>query len=243
MASDIRDAVMRAILERNRRGDDAEFETFCEDLLALPRNLELMPKKHFKADVELQPLRWMNLGIDLMRSRRVTGRVQLENGIEGPETGSYLPYPVFQMATEIFLKGMWLCQYADCRQLNDSSYVDPITRSKYQEQLGSKGLNHDLLKIIGTVRGISEYQTNASAMRFLELVERIIRSFYFPPYEADKRARWTHSRYPKRVYDDNARCAHAESFNRYPNARWLAKIFREMEEEADRIWQLRSNLK
>lgn len=242
MTTDLKESVMRIIQERNRREDEEEFQKFCEELLSLPEDLELVPKKNFKADIELQPLRWMNLGIDLLKSRRVTGHIQLADGIEGPETDSYLPYPVFQMATEIFLKGMWLCKYAECRELLDSSYVDSTGRTKYHDKLGSKGLGHDLLKIVNAVREIPAYQTDTPTMRFLELVERIIRVFYFPPYEADKRSRWADNRYPKRVYDDTARRAQAESFQSYPRAEWIEKLFRKMEEDADRLWNLRSEL-
>ena len=48
----------------------------------------------------------MGLGMDFLKSRRVTGHVQLAYGVQGPEIRSYLRYPIFQMATEIFLKGM-----------------------------------------------------------------------------------------------------------------------------------------
>jgi len=51
----------------------------------------------------------MTLAMDLLKSRRVIGHVQLQDGVQGPEINSYLPYPVFQAAAEIFLKGMWLC--------------------------------------------------------------------------------------------------------------------------------------
>src|SRR5437016_4784234 len=130
MSTDLQESLMRVVKERSERNDEREFQQFCQYLLSLPADLELVPKDNFKADIELQPLRWMTLGMDLLKSRRVTGHVQLADGVQGPETGSYLRYPVFHMGTEIFLKGMWLCQFADCRQLNHSSYVDEATRNK-----------------------------------------------------------------------------------------------------------------
>lgn len=152
MISDLKEGVMRAILERNQREDEEDFQKFCDQLLSLPRNLEFMPKENFVADVELQPWRWLSLGIDLLQSRKVTRYVELADGIQGPPMSSYLPYPVFQMATEIFLKGMWLYQYPDCRTIKDSSYVDPDARNNYLQRLGRRGLGHDLLKIIEVVR-------------------------------------------------------------------------------------------
>ena len=226
---------MRIIDDRNRREDEQEFQAFCEELLSIPANFELMPKENFKADIELQPVRWMNLGIDLLQSCKITRPVELADAIQGPSMSRHLPYPVFQMAAEIFLKGMWLCQYSECRALNDSSYLDQAARNKYREELG-KDLSHDLLNIIGLLRKIPEYQTDVSTMRFLDLVDRVIRRFYYPPYEADKRSRWADTRYPKRVYDDRARDAHAETFQSYPRAEWIETLFRQMQIDVSRIW-------
>lgn len=240
MTTDVKESVMAIIIERNRRKDEEEFQMFCNDLLALPADLKLMPKKNFKADIELQPLRWMSLGIDLLKSRKVTGHVQLTDGVQGLETGSYLPYPVFQMATEIFLKGVWLCQYADCRELTDSSYMEPDKRHNYSEIL--KELGHDLLTILNRVRGISEYQQTPAITQFLDLVERVVRRYYFPPYESDRRTRWADCRYPKRVYDDSAQKAAGESFQRYPRAKCVEKLFQQAEGDVDALWQLRAKL-
>jgi hypothetical protein len=171
---------------------------------------------------------------------KITGHVQLAGGNEGPELSSYLPYPVFQMATEIFLKGMWLCQFEECRKLTSSSYIDHETRVKHLKQLG--GLGHDLIKIVEEVRKIPEYANSAAALKFLDLIERILRRYYFPPYQADKGRRWADARYPKRVYNDVTQQSQAENFQSYPPARWLAKLFREMEGNTDRIWSLQVGL-
>jgi hypothetical protein len=180
--------------------------------------------------------------MDLAESRKVTGRVQLAGATEGPEISSYLPYPVFQMATEIFLKGMWLCQFEDCRTLTHSSYIDHKTRENYLTQLGPKGLGHDLIKIVNEVRKIPEYAKNAPTLKFLDLIERTVRYYYFPPYRADRARNWAYARYPKRVYNDVTRQSRAESFKSYPHAKWIARLFRGMEADADRIWSLRADL-
>lgn len=241
MATHLDERLTQIISERNRREDEEAFQRFCAELLALPVDLKMMPKENFTADIELQPLRWMSLGIDLLQSRKVTGYIQLADGVQGPAISSYLPYPVFQMAAEIFLKGMWLCQFAECRQLSNSSYVNEPARNKYQQSL--RELTHDLIRIIETCEQIPQYQGSASAVHFLTLLARIIRAFYFPPYDADQRSRWANSRYPKRVYDDEAQRARAESFHTFPRAEWVERLFREMETETDRIWGLRHNLK
>ena len=87
------------------------------------------------------------------------------------------------MGTEIFLKGMWLCQFDECRTLTNSSYIDQATRRKYFEDLGPNGLGHNLIEILNELRKIREYAEDAAALQFLDLIERIIRRYYWPPYE------------------------------------------------------------
>jgi len=242
MVDNLNEDLLLIVREENEAEEKKAFNDWCEDLFSQPDNLEIQPKKDFEVDVELQPLRWLWRGIDLAESRKITGHVQLAGGNEGPELNSYLPYPVFQMATEIFLKGMWLCQFEECRKLTSSSYIDHETRGKYLKQLGSNGLGHDLIKIVEEVRKIREYANSAATLKFLDLIERILRRYYFPPYQADKRSRWADARYPKRVYNDVTQQSEGENFQSYPPAKWLAKLFREMEGNADRIWSLRVGL-
>ena len=239
---DLKENVLRIINERNRRDEEQEFNDWCDYLLSLPAGLEFMPKGNFKADIELQPLRWTSLGIDLIQSSKVTARVELAGGVQGPPMSSYLPYPVFQIGAEIFLKGIWLCQFPECRALTHSSYIDSDKRQKYLKKLGSNGLSHDLLKVIDEVRRIPEYWRRPSIMRFLKLVERIVRRYYFPPYDADKRTRWADTRYPKRVYEDVVHVSSAEGLTSYPQARWIETLFRQMEEDVDHLWQLRAEV-
>ena len=239
---DLRENLLRIMNERNRREDEQEFNGWCEYLLSLPAGLESMPKGNFKVDIELQPLRWMSLGMDLIQSSRVTAPVELAGGVQGRPMSSYLSYPVFQTGAEIFLKGMWLCQYPECRALTHSSYIDSDTRQEYSKRLRSKGLSHDLLRIIDEIRRIPQYRRSPSITRFLKLVERIVRCYYFPPYDADKRTRWAKSRYPKRVYDDVVRISSAEGLTSYPQARWIETLFRQMEQDVDHLWQLRAEV-
>jgi hypothetical protein len=233
--------VLRVIIEGNRPHVEERFNAWCDDLLILPTDAKLKAK-FGEVDIELQPLRWMSSGIDLIQSRKITAHVQLADGVQGPAISSYLPYPVFQMATELFLKGLWLCQHAECRGITDRSYVDTEKRDYYSSQLRSDQLGHDLIKILGQVIAIPEYRADSSAMRFLVLMERIVRRHYFPPYIADKRTHWANSRYPKRIYDDVKQKAQAESYAEYPEAEWLNVLFQRMEQDAERIWQLRIGL-
>jgi hypothetical protein len=228
------DKLSQELLRMMREQDDADearaFNEWCNDLLSQPSDLQVQPIGNFQVDIELQPLRWLWLGIELVESNKIRGGL------------SYLRYAVFQMGTEIFLKGMWLCQFDECRTLTSSSYIDQAARRKYFEELGPNGLGHDLIEIINELRKIREYAEDAAVLQFLDLIERIIRRYYWPPYRADKRARWAHARYPKRLYSDVARKAEAESFQSYPSGKWVAKLFRNMQRDADRVWRLQAGL-
>ena len=68
------------------------------------------------------------------------------------------------------------------------------------------------IKIVDQLRKIPQHQSEMSAMRFLDIVERIIRRYHFRPYDADKRGRLAECRYPKRVYDDTALNGVPDSF-------------------------------
>jgi hypothetical protein len=137
---------------------------------------------------------------------------------------------------------MWLCQFEDCRRLTHSSYIDLETRENYLNKLGQKGLGHDLIKIINEVRKIRKYTEDATSLTFLHLIEGTVRRYYFPPYRADRARNWAYARYPKRVYNDTTQQSKAEGFTSYPPAKWIAKLFRGMETDVDRIWSLRAGL-
>ena len=240
--SDILLPVLRLIIERTRSEEEEEFNAWCEELVALPANLELKPRDG-KADIELDPLRWMDSGLDLIQSARVLAHVQLPGGLQGPAFQSYLPYPVFHMGAEIFLKGMWLCQHDECRIITNTSYVDPAIRHKYQQEVGPNGLGHDLIKIITELGHIQQYRNDLVTMRFLKMVEGVIRWYYFPLYKADKpKARWAYSRYPKRFYNDNAHTARADSLSHYPHQAMVAKLFKAAKDRVDQLWNLRNTL-
>lgn len=158
---------------------------------------------------------------------------------------SYLPYPVFQMGTEIFLKGMWLCQFDALRALRAGSYIGESTRDFYAARLGRRQLpgyeplGHDLFKLLNVLRDIPQYADDAASTRFLRILESTIRYYYFPFYKADKgHRRWANARYPKRFYNDDQRVGSADAYRRYPPQDWLARLFSEMKRDAHRLWDL-----
>ena len=149
------------------------------------------------------------------------------------------------MGTEIFLKGMWLCQFDEFRLLASDSYVEEITRDHYMNLLGRRKLSghdrlgHDLLKIINILRKVPRYLDDASTVRFLRVVESIIRFYYFPFYKADKgHSRWANARYPKRFYDDIKRVGRADAYMSYAPPNWIAKLFEDMKGHLHDLWNL-----
>ena len=106
---DISQDVLRLINKRNRKEHEREFDAWCEELVALPADFELRPRDG-TAGIELQPLRWMDSGLDLIQSAKVVAHVQLQNRLQGPALHSYLPYPVFRWEPRFSLRG---CGFAN----------------------------------------------------------------------------------------------------------------------------------
>jgi hypothetical protein len=242
MKSTLADAVMKLAAEENRLEEEHEFRAWCDGLLALDIKFHRELNDDWIADLEVQPLRWMNAGLTLIHSGKITGFLQLANGVQGPPANIFLPYPIFHAGAEIFLKGMWLCRYKDCRMLDSSTYVSPERRAEMLEELKNL-LGHNLINILGKLRAIPKYQKDANCRRFFDMLSAIIRRDYFPVFAADKRGNeWASSRYPKRFYDDDKQLAAADTLNSYPPANFVLRIFRDAERHVDRLWRLRAAL-
>lgn len=236
------DGVMSLIREQNRLEEEKEYQDWHAMLLALPEGYNRELKEGWMADVELQPLRWMQLGLTLIQSPRVIEYTQLANGVEGPPLTSFLPYSVFQAGTEIFLKGMWLCSYEDCRLLGHNSYIGPGRREEVFKELRNK-LGHNLLQIIELLRGIHEYQRDETSSDFLKAIRALVCRDYFPAFQADARgSEWASARYPKRFYNDEAGQAGADSFSQYPPQPFVERLFREAQQRVDDLWGLHAGL-
>lgn len=241
LSDDLMAEVEKIFREQNRKEENAAFADWCSALESIPGDYEQRLKEGFLAETEYQPFRWMDLGLDILKGATVTGYVALMNGKRGEPLSSYLTYPVFQMGTEIFLKGMWLCQHDDCRALAQKTYMPVATRLEYEERL--KKLGHDLFGIIEAVREIDKYRTDAPSMRFLKIVEGIIRHSYFPLYKADKsKGRWAHARYPKRFYDDARKEGRADVLKSYPEQQFVLRLFEEMAGRIEPLWRIRRGL-
>ena len=196
---------------------EKDFADWCNGLAALSMDFKPELNDNIKAHIELQPLRWMISGLELMQRNKVF------------IFDAYLPYTVFQMGTEIFLKGMWLSQFEECRLLTDDSYIN---ETKLRDKFG-----HDLLKIVAELRQITRYQDDATTMRFLKIVESVIRTFYFPLYQGDKEDhKWANCRYPKRFYNDVTHKGDANAWNKYPQQWLVEELFARMRRDIVLLW-------
>lgn len=241
MSDDLIEMLKAEFAKREKRQRAAEFKQWCAALDDTPPGAKLLLKDGLKADIELQPHRWLSTGVNLLKSQVITAQVELMNGEKGEPISSFLPYPTFQMGTEIFLKGMWLCQFKECRSVAHLDYVSPTARKNRAD--GLRDLGHDLLRIIEQLRLVKEYEAAPGVLQFLVRVEAVIRQYYFPLYEADKKSReWANSRYPKRFYNDSTKIGKADAFQSYPQQRLIIGLFEPMESHLDKMWSLRAGL-
>jgi len=174
--------------------------------------------------------------LDILRSAHVTGYVQLMGGQQGEPLQCFLPYSVFQAGAEVFLKGMWLCQFPSCRQVSHTSYISLGLRQTVDRKLRRQG--HDLLKLIGCLKRIKCYRADPKSTQFLNRISAIVRLYYFPLHQAG-RASWANARYPKRFYNDHEKQGHADGFTSYPDQRLVYGLFKPMARHLDQLWNLR----
>jgi hypothetical protein len=236
-----RDDILAFFQARQRMEQKRTFSKWRKSLLSVPPDYKYVLRDGLQADIELQPWRWLNSGLTILESPKVIASVQLPGNITGPPMSSYLHYVTFQAGAELFLKGLWLCQFEECRSQHSKSYIAPSVRQGYKRKLVELG--HDLLEIVEAVRNVPRFRKNRPTSQFLRAVEAIIRIHYFPLYEADNRgSQWAKHRYPKRFYDDASRKSFADEWHKYPEQALVARLFRDMAERADRLWSLRQSL-
>jgi hypothetical protein len=198
---DIVSEINNLLKKQNLHEERKEFAHWLDILDATAADAKRAPLEGWIVEVDLQPTRWLSAGFDLLESAHVLSRAKNKDGSDGMILQSFLPYSIFQSGAEVFLKGMWLCQFKDCRQLTQSSYITPERRSELGAQLVKLG--HNLLKIIEELGRLPRYRDDQVVRQFLARVSALIRHDYYPLHEADERAReWAHSRYPKRFYHD-----------------------------------------
>jgi hypothetical protein len=229
--------IQEEINRREQSNREAYYQAWCDHFASLPEDFTRMLKDGFIAHVELQPWRWIQHGLELIASRKGFGTIQLIGSKQGPDFRSFLPYPVFQMGAEIFLKGMWLFQHEECRDLTAATYVAPDRREHYLTEMKKTSKTHDLLEIIRHVEVIRVYVQDVQLSRFLKILGGISKEFYLPV--TDGKRRWADERYPKRFYDDSSKIATADAYKSYPEHWPIARLFAEAADRLEIVWQTR----
>lgn len=227
--------VMDVIRQQDQSRGEIEYRAWCEHFASLPKDFTRSLKEGCVADIELQPWRWIQHGLDLIGSRKASGTIQLFGGQEGPDLRSFLPYPVFQMGAEVFLKGMWLYHHAECRNCTDRTYFAPEVRANFLKRIKGISKSHDLLEIIEHVEAIDVYSKDAELSRFLKILGGIAKEFYLPVSSGDWR--WADERYPKRFYNDTKKVGRADTYKSYPEQRPIARLFAETAERLESVWR------
>jgi hypothetical protein len=214
---------------------ESDYRKWCDHFASLSENPGRSLKEGLIADVELQPSRWIQHGLDLIGSRRAFGTIQLADGIAGADFRSFLPYPVFQMGAEIFLKGMWLYQQKECRKIRANSYVAPERREYFLGELKNISRTHNLLEIIGHVQSIGVYSQDDQIRNFLKIVVGISKKYYLPVTQG--KSPWSDERYPKRFYDDSSKIGGADALQTYPEHWPIARLFAEAAARIEFVWR------
>lgn len=237
MKDDIGSEINRLIKKQNLLNEREEYVKWLATLDALPADAKRLPLRGWIAEVDLQPTRWLSAGFNLLESAHVLSRVKHMDGSDGAILQSFLPYSIFQSGAEVFLKGMWLCQFEDCRQITQSSYITPKRRRELGAELVKLG--HNLLKIIEVLSTIPQYRQNQVTMQFLKRVSVLIRQDYYPLHVADERSReWAHSRYPKRFYQDTKKEGRADIYQSYSQQRLIVALFKPLTPHLRQLWHL-----
>ena len=235
---DLEDAIRKLFEERRAETNEKAYKQWCDEVAAISTTYETLPKARWLIDQEFQPMRWLSHGLHILKLS--SGSMGAPSDLErSPYLVPLLPYAVFQIGAELFLKGMWLCQFTDCRELSHKGHLEPVRREELAKKI--KSLGHDLLKLIEANRQIAPYKSSPEIIRFLTVTEGVVRFFYYPIYETSKRD-WASSRYPKRFYDDATQEGASDSLKEYPPTSHVIRLFEEAEKKVDDIWSLRKSL-
>lgn len=114
---------------------EKEYCNWCDSMESTTEDFKPILKPGFIADIELQPHRWITAGVDQIESFKGSDHVQLMGGGMGEPFHKFLKYPVFHSGCELFLKGMWLCKFDECRNIKHNMYVEIQTRKKFNNDL------------------------------------------------------------------------------------------------------------
>ena len=231
---------MDLIREEAQSRQETEYRAWCDHFAALPEDLTRTLKDGLIAHVELQPWHWIQHGLDLIGSRKASGTTQFFGGKQGPDLRSFLPYPVFQMGAEVFLKGMWLYQHQECRNCKWDTYIAPEVRNSFLAKIKGISKTHDLLEMIRQVGAIDAYSQDAHLSRFLRILSGVAKEFYLPV--TDGNWRWADERYPKRFYNDSSKVGRADAYKSYPEHGPIARLFVDAADRIEFVWRTKGEL-
>lgn len=220
--------------------EDQDYRDWLSELEEAANGKPPCVNSGFVVDTEFQPLRWMRAGLELLKTGIPSYPRKLVHLEAADPTSSYLPYATFQMGSEIFLKGMWLCQFPECRSLAHTGFVDPETRARHRNEL--KELGHDLLKIVSKLSEVPKYAGDTESVRFLNHLKGIIHRYYFPVHSATS-PDWASARYPKRFYRVDSRHGTADAVMEFPGNRLVFRLFNSVFKHIDgHLWKLTTGL-
>ncbi len=239
MCSSLTDAVRKKIEADNQASWRRSVVAWQAHLDKAPPRAHLRLPKGFLADVELQPLRWLRAGTEMIESANVVSRAKNFDGSDGAVMQALLPYWVFAGGTELFLKGMLLCRYKPCRALHQSAYLDKPTCDQIETKIRRYG--HDLMALIRANQRVPRYRRDPAVRLFLKRLSALIRLYYYPLF-VTSRAAWANSRYPKRFYNDSAGTAKADIWISLPDQRLVASLFEGMVPHLDNLWGITRGL-
>lgn len=231
------EGVMEELSRREQSEQDEKYRLWCDHFTSLPENSQRKLKNGLISHVELQPWRWIQHGLNLIGSRKGFGTIRLLGSERGPDFQAYLPYPVFQMGTEVFLKGMWLYQHDECRNLKSDTYTTRERREHFLAELKNLSRNHDLLEITRHVESIAAYKHDAWLARFLKIIAGISKTYYLPV--TGSKNQWADERYPKRFYNDVSKHSVADAHQSYPEYWPIARLFTEAAAKLESLWKTR----
>ncbi len=232
--------VKRILAEKEKLNRAASFKAWCADMDGTPHRWKPTIKAGCVVDIELQPHWWLGEGVELINCRHIDSQVALMDGAKGAVMSSHLPYAVFLAGVESFLKGMYLCRFAECRRIATPGYISPKRREVHLQVL--KTFGHNLQNLIKALKRLKAYRTDVSCMRFLNIIDGAVRRFYYPLDAADKNYGWATARYPKRFYNDKTKHGRADSYRSFPQQEFIAQLFEWMDRYLEKKWDLRRGL-
>jgi hypothetical protein len=205
-----------------------DFYRWCIKLKNISADARGQLKAELTADIELQPIYWLEHGLETLKASFTKEDM-------GNET--IMPIPVFLMGAEFFLKGMWLAQFEGLRALDWHSYISPEDRKSWRKKIQNE-IGHNLLKIVDENLKIPEYKNDSRILKFLKFIKGLIKADFDCVYRSSKGENgWAPARYPVRFYNDVTRTAKAEILKSNYAKWYIVTPFEYIKPIIKKIWE------